>query len=76
MPQDGSTPLHYACDGGHVKVVEMLLKHGADAEAKDNVSTAPLSSPLDGPIMAYLYCLLMMMTLYLYVMPLIHHATE
>ncbi|EDQ87463.1 uncharacterized protein MONBRDRAFT_27345 [Monosiga brevicollis MX1] len=33
----GNTPLHEACFMGHVKVVEMLLKHGADAEAKTSV---------------------------------------
>ncbi|EDQ91950.1 uncharacterized protein MONBRDRAFT_23256 [Monosiga brevicollis MX1] len=35
----GQTPLHLACLYGHVKVEEMLLKHGADATAKDVVST-------------------------------------
>ncbi|EDQ84152.1 uncharacterized protein MONBRDRAFT_30538 [Monosiga brevicollis MX1] len=45
----GYTPLHVACEKGHVKVVEMLLKHGADAEAKEIVSTVPPSFPLDPP---------------------------
>ncbi|EDQ86135.1 uncharacterized protein MONBRDRAFT_11178 [Monosiga brevicollis MX1] len=43
------TPLHWACYNGHVKVLEMLLKHGADTEAKNNVSTVPPSSPLYPP---------------------------
>ncbi|EDQ87735.1 uncharacterized protein MONBRDRAFT_33093 [Monosiga brevicollis MX1] len=47
IPQAGHTPLHWACHygHGHDKVVEMLLKHGADAKAKNNVSPVPPSSP-------------------------------
>ena len=53
----------------------MLLKHGADAKAKDPVSTVPPSSPLYPPMMVHLYpMLMMMMMLYLYVM-LMHHPT-
>ncbi|EDQ84253.1 uncharacterized protein MONBRDRAFT_30435 [Monosiga brevicollis MX1] len=36
----GRAPLHYACEKGHVKVVEMLLKHGVDAKARDDVSAS------------------------------------
>ncbi|EDQ85855.1 uncharacterized protein MONBRDRAFT_11416 [Monosiga brevicollis MX1] len=42
-PEDGGTPLHWFCYKGDGKVVEMLLKHGADARAKSGVSTIPLS---------------------------------
>ena len=52
ISQEGYTPLHWACVWGHVKVVEMLLKHGADAKAKDIVSTVPPSSPLYPPMTA------------------------
>ncbi|EDQ84314.1 uncharacterized protein MONBRDRAFT_30380 [Monosiga brevicollis MX1] len=38
----GDTPLHWACRNGDVKVVEMLLQHGADAKAKDNRGDTPL----------------------------------
>jgi ankyrin repeat protein len=33
---DGSTPLHCATWKGHERVVEVLLKHGADVNAKNN----------------------------------------
>ncbi|EDQ90203.1 uncharacterized protein MONBRDRAFT_32099 [Monosiga brevicollis MX1] len=47
---NGWTALHVVCLDGHVKLVEMLLKHGADAEAKNYVSKIPSSSffPYDG----------------------------
>lgn len=31
------TPLHWACAKGHLPVVELLVDHGADLEAKDKV---------------------------------------
>src|ERR1700757_5086982 len=33
---DGSTPLHCATWKGHLAVVELLLKHGADVSAENN----------------------------------------
>ena len=39
IPQIDNTPLHMACVKDLVKVVEVLLKHGADTKAKDIVST-------------------------------------
>ena len=42
---DGSTPLHCATWKGHQSVVELLLKHGADVNAKnsnDHWGTTPL----------------------------------
>ena len=49
FPQDdGSTPLHYACDGGHAAVIEVLLARGANLEAKDNVSGTPEGDPRGG----------------------------
>jgi ankyrin repeat protein len=32
------TPLHWACEGGHVEVVSVLLSAGAALEARDEVS--------------------------------------
>merc|ERR1712196_121332 len=43
---DGKTPLHKACYIGDVKVVEMLLKHGADPKATSDVSTVHPASPM------------------------------
>jgi len=34
--KDGSTLLHVAASRGAAKVAHMLLKHGANLEAKDN----------------------------------------
>jgi hypothetical protein len=40
---DGRTPLHSAADrNSHTKVVEMLLDHGADINAKDNLGNTAL----------------------------------
>ena len=35
--QDGITALMVAVQNGHREVVELLLKHGADVNAKDKV---------------------------------------
>jgi hypothetical protein len=35
--QDGFTPLHHACSGGHVEVVTVLLSAGAPIEAQNHV---------------------------------------
>ena len=37
---DGFTALHFACSGGHEKVVDLLLRHGADQQACSLVSSA------------------------------------
>ena len=34
MAYDGSTALHMACKGGHNKICELLLLHGADASLR------------------------------------------
>ena len=36
-PQNGLTPLHFAASFGHVEVARLLLKVGADINAKDPV---------------------------------------
>lgn len=38
----GLTPLHVAAAYGRLRIVQMLLKHGADANAKDNMGSTPL----------------------------------
>jgi len=38
----GQTPLHWACDNGYAKVVEILLDNGASINSKDNDGMTPL----------------------------------
>ena len=38
----GKTPLHYACEFGHLLIVEYLISKGADIEAKDIYYWTPL----------------------------------
>lgn len=37
-----TVPLHNACSFGHLEVIKVLLKHGADVNVKDNWSFTPL----------------------------------
>ena len=37
ITQNGRTPLHRACNNGHVDVAEKLIANGADVEAKNGV---------------------------------------
>lgn len=37
----GSTPLHYACYGGHRECVRVLLDNGADASIRDELGRTP-----------------------------------
>ena len=39
---NGWTPLHRAVEGGHVRIVELLLEWGADVNARNSVGTRPL----------------------------------
>ena len=36
---DGNTPLIMACQGGHVETARVLLKHGANVDQQNNVSS-------------------------------------
>ena len=40
--QIGRTPLHFAARDNEVEMVELLLKHGADVNAKQNSGLTPL----------------------------------
>jgi hypothetical protein len=40
-PQTGMTPLHKACQYGHARAVEELIKEGADVLALNDVSISP-----------------------------------
>jgi len=43
----GSTPLHFACIGGNLKVVQLLLKKGAAVEARNVLGLTPLHCASD-----------------------------
>lgn len=45
---DGWAALHAAGWKGHARVVELLLVHGADADAKDKKGCTPLHWAADG----------------------------
>ena len=38
MLQNKKTPLHWACERGHIDTVTTLLAHGGDVEAQDKVN--------------------------------------
>jgi len=38
----GRTPLHFACEKGHLEVVRLLMDRGADLEKADNTGCTPL----------------------------------
>jgi len=38
----GSTPLHLACENGHIGVTKLLLEKGADVNASNNYGSTPL----------------------------------
>ncbi|KAL3199662.1 hypothetical protein MRX96_001414 [Rhipicephalus microplus] len=40
--EQGMCMLHWACDRGHLEIVELLLDKGADPEAKDEEGQTPL----------------------------------
>ena len=40
--QSGFTPLHYAASGGHLEVVQLLLRHRAVKELKDKDGRKPV----------------------------------
>ena len=42
--QSGRTPLHWACRGVHLRVVQILVESGADVNAIDRSDVAPLHS--------------------------------
>eukprot|EP00756_Hemistasia_phaeocysticola_P024346 Hpha_TRINITY_DN15946_c1_g2::TRINITY_DN15946_c1_g2_i1::g.73101::m.73101 len=46
--EEGTTPLHRACDMNHAPLATLLLEHGADIEAmaKPRRTTGPLGNPL------------------------------
>ena len=40
--QDGCTPLHRAACFGHLEVIQLLLRHRADKELKNNNGDKPV----------------------------------
>ena len=44
--QSGATPLHMACQEGHIEVAQLLLHSGAQPNIPNKVSTTIILSPL------------------------------
>ena len=44
----GSTPLHLAAQRGHLEVVELLVRHGAELDAEDALGSTPLLEAVSG----------------------------
>ena len=42
MLQDGYTPLHASASQNNIEVAELLIRHGANVNSKDYVSTPPI----------------------------------
>ena len=40
--QNGQTPLHWAANKGHIRIVKMLVDGGAKTDVKDNTGWTPL----------------------------------
>ena len=41
---NGETPLFPACGNGHLKIVDLLLQHGANMDIKSKIGQTPLSA--------------------------------
>jgi ankyrin repeat protein len=48
--QSGYTPLHHACSGGHVEVMTVLLRAGAQIDAQDEVWTVEIRVDLSSSV--------------------------
>jgi ankyrin repeat protein len=48
-PKGGQTPLHFACGWGNVEAAALLIKRGADMDAKDGFGQTPLHLACQGP---------------------------
>lgn len=44
MDDEGNTPLHWACVGGHIEVVRFLLDNGVDVEIRSRDGFTPMHS--------------------------------
>ena len=44
----GTTPLHFACQEGQLKVVQLLVRRGANAEAESKRGKTPLDLACEG----------------------------
>jgi len=42
-----NTAVHYACSGGHVEAVQLLLEYKADVAVKNTYDQSPLDHAID-----------------------------
>lgn len=58
IPENGFTPLHFACESGSLEIVKFLVDHKADVFAKDNKGIYPIMYSKNLKIRNYLKSLM------------------
>jgi ankyrin repeat protein len=48
VDQDGSQPLHFACQNCHLETVKLMVSHGANVDAVNNCRYTPLHKAAGG----------------------------
>jgi len=46
--ENGNSPIHNACQGGHLSIVRFLVNHGADTALKNGYGSSPMQTAIFG----------------------------